>query len=259
MESIFGTVSPAAASPEFQNPNCAEPCPSGPYRTVKPEIRRHSPVLRFDGEHWRSSEQYRIIRTRLVQHPVQPKLIGVSSAAPGDGKTISAANIAAAMALKQDTKVLLVDGDLRRADLASVLGAPTGPGLADVLSSSCSLQEAIVRLEGFPNLHFLPAGKDRSSPTELLDSPAWGSTCEILRKEFEYVVIDAPPIGLVADYDLLQTACDGVLVIVRPEHTNRTQIFQALEAVPPKKLLGVVMNCVQESLFWKRHDYYYYY
>ncbi|HZS49327.1 MAG TPA: CpsD/CapB family tyrosine-protein kinase [Bryobacterales bacterium] len=265
MESIFGNLTPLPDPPTDLGPGLhglhsapARGDHSSPYRTVSLQIKSRLPLLRFGDDHWRSAEQYRIIRTKLTQHPRQPKLIGISSAAPGDGKTVNAANIAAAISLKQQAKVLLADADFRRANLAWALGVRSGPGLAEVLAGDCSVGTAIVRLENLPNLHFLPAGENRNAPAELLDSPAWREVCQRVRQDFQFVIFDAPPIGLVADYDLLQAALDGIVLIVRPGHTNRTQLSTALQTVSPDKLLGVVVNCVQESLFWKRHDYYYY-
>ncbi len=265
MERILGNLTPLPNRPTDLEPGLpglhsapAKGDDSSPYRTVSFQVKPRLPLLRLGGDHWRSAEQYRIIRTKLTQHPRQPKLIGISSAAPGDGKTVNAANIAAAISLKQQAKVLLVDADFRRANLAWALGVRSGLGLAEVLAGECSLRTAIVRLETLPNLHFLPAGENRSAPAELLDSPAWREVCQLVRQDFEFAIFDAPPIGLVADYDLLQAALDGVVLIVRPGHTNRTQLSTALQTVSQEKLLGVVVNCAQESLFWKRHDYYYY-
>jgi capsular exopolysaccharide synthesis family protein len=266
MQTLFGAPlepakpeRPANSFPEGTGPLGDLTALPGSGRTISTRLNSSAPIFPFDEAHWRASEQYRIIRTKLVQHPLQPRLMVVSSAAPGDGKTITAANMAAVMALKNESTVLLVDGDLRRASLAPVLGVASSPGLSDVLAGVHTLPEVIVRLEPFPNLYFLPAGKDRSSPSELLDSPGWKAAAEQLRRDFKYVFVDAPPIGMVADYDLLQAVCDAVIVVVRPEHTNRTQFFQALRTVPAEKLAGIVVNCAQESFLWKSHGYYYYY
>jgi Mrp family chromosome partitioning ATPase len=69
--------------------------------------------------------------------------------------------------------------------------------------------------------------------------------------------VDAPPVNGVADYDLLQDLCDGVILIVRPDHTDRTLCVKAADAVPKSKLLGAVVNCVEEWFLWKSHEYYY--
>jgi Mrp family chromosome partitioning ATPase len=142
-----------------------------------------------------------------------------------------------------------------------MLGVPQSPGLADVLAGRCSLERAIVRLDPFSNLFFLPPGERQGSPAELLDSGGWRALAGVLRKEFGFVVIDAPPIGLVADFDLVQAVADGVILVIRPDHTNRGLGLKALDAIPPDRLIGVVLNCspdwfVTRSLGQSSYHYY---
>jgi len=123
---------------------------------------------------------------------------------------------------------------------------------------ACQLEDAIVRLEQFPNLCVLPGGKPNENPTELLDSGRWLALCAAVRQQFKYVIFDAPPMATVADYDLIQAHCDGVVLVVRPDHTDRKLCMQALELVPKDRLVGVVMNCVSDWFLWRTRDYYYY-
>ena len=114
--------------------------------------------------------------------------------------------------------------------------------------------------QDFPNLFVLSAGAAVDNPVELLDSAAWQGLCVKLRGLFRYVILDSPPVGAVADYDLIQAVCDGVIVVVRPDHTDRRLCQKALDNIPKAKFLGVLLNCVPD---WKpgRHagaDYYYY-
>jgi capsular exopolysaccharide synthesis family protein len=227
-------------------------------RTVSIQLSEDSPVLPFDTEHQRAGEQYRMARTKLLHHPLKPRLVVISSAGSGDGKTVTAINLAGAMALKSEAEILLVDGDLRRSQIAPLLGIPNTPGLADVLGGHCQLEDAIVRLEQFPNLCILPGGKPTANPTELLDSNRWLVLCAAVREQFKYVIFDAPPIAAVADYELIQTHCDGVVLVVRPDHTDRKRCLEALKIVPKERLIGVVMNCVRDWFLWKTQDYYAY-
>jgi Mrp family chromosome partitioning ATPase len=126
------------------------------------------------------------------------------------------------------------------------------------LDGRCDLGSAIVRIEQFPSLCFLPAGKPKVNPSELLDSDRWSETCASLRGWFGYVVFDTPPVAAVADYDLIQTACDGVVLVMRSDHSNRKLCLQTLEVVPREKLVGVVMNCVKDWFLAKSESYYYY-
>jgi len=227
-------------------------------RTARVRLPAGAPLLPFDGAHLRAAEQYRIIRTKVLQHPAQPRVLVVSSAMAGDGKTVSAVNLAGALALKDDVNVLLVDGDFRRSTIADLLGIEEAPGLAEVLSGACPLHQAIVRIEQFPNLYVLPGGKAGPNATELLDSPAWRATSAVFRKQFKFTILDSPPIAAVADFDLLQASADSVIVVIRPDHTDRTLCYKAIQTISPTKLLGVVLNCSERWFLWKTHDYYYY-
>ncbi len=186
-----------------------------------------------------------MVRTRVVQHPNRPRVMVVSSPSPGDGKTISSLNIAGALALRSDVNVLLVDAGLRRSNVAAWLSLPESPGLAEVLAGACALEDAIIRVEQFPNLYLLTSGKSLQNPGELLDSPVWKTIVDSFRENFSYILVDAPPIGAVADYDLIHEVCDGVILVIRPDHTDRSLCQKALELIPPDDLIGVVMNCVE--------------
>jgi capsular exopolysaccharide synthesis family protein len=230
-------------------------------RTVPLALKADSPVLRFDSgkHHVRAAEEYRIIRTRLVQHPAEPRLMVVSSPGPGDGKTINAINLTGALALKTDRKVLLVDGDLRRAGASQTLGILESPGLGEVLSNTCRLEDALVQVSGSPSFYFLPAGRPRSNPAELLESYRWKALCDELREQFRFTVVDAPPVAAVADYELLQAFSDGVILVLRVDHSHRAACRTVFDAIPDERLLGVIVNCPDERFLRKSANYYYYY
>jgi capsular exopolysaccharide synthesis family protein len=202
-------------------------------------------------------ESYRIIRTKIVQHPRGPRVICISSSTPGDGKTATAVNIAGSLALKRDTTAILVDTDLRRPRLAGLLGVPGSPGLAEVLAGTCSVQEAVVRVGDLPSLYFLPAGRCSTNPSELLDSDRWQSVAKWLQSTFTFTILDSPPVGMVADYDLIQSVCQGILLVVRPGHTNRKLLQKSIDQMPSEKLLGVVVNAVDDWFLWRTNGHYY--
>lgn len=230
--------------------------PQADFRILALRPRRTAPLLPFDGTDRHTAESYRILRTNLLQHAARPRMFAVASAGQGDGKTVSAINIAGVLALKQDIRVLLVDADLRKRSLAPQLGIPDSPGLADVLSGQCPIEDAVIRAHHCPNLHVLPAGATPANPAELLDSQRWRDLCLTLRQRFDFLVIDTTPIGAVADYDLIQDACDGVLLVVRPEHTSRQDYIRAVRRIPKAKLLGAVINCVQDWWMWRVRQVY---
>jgi capsular exopolysaccharide synthesis family protein len=230
-------------------------------RVVPAHLPEGSPLLPFDGRDPRSAEHYRIIRTKILQDPRHLRLLAITSPQVGDGKSVSAVNIAAAMALRDGVGVLLVDADFRRSGLHGRLGLPESQGFADVLSGECSLEQAVIRVsEVTPSFYFLPAGRATRNPVELFASGRLALLCAEIRKEFDFAIIDTPPIGLVADHELVQMVCDGVILVVRPDHTSRRRGFAALQSIPKERLIGVVTNCVPDWLLTKSlyHDYGYY-
>jgi capsular exopolysaccharide synthesis family protein len=227
-------------------------------RSAPVRVSAIAPVFPLDDAHPQAAEQYRIIRTKLLQHSAQPRTIVVSSPSSGDGKTVTAVNTAACLALKEGAKVLLIDADLRRSSIADLLGLPAEPGLADVLAGRCVAAEAVTRLEQLPNLSVLTAGRRCGNPAELLDSVQWRALIEACRKEYRYIVIDATPVAAVADYELVQVVCDGIVVVVRPDHTDRKLFEKTLATIPKAKLIGAVINCAENWFLWKTHGYGYY-
>jgi capsular exopolysaccharide synthesis family protein len=230
------------------------------YRSIKLQNVSTAPILPFDGMDLRAAEQYRIIRTKICQHARRPQVCLISSPTSGDGKTVTAINVAGALALKNDASVLLMDCDFRRPSVAKTLNIPNEPGLSDVLEGNCLLRDAIVQIEQVSSFYVLPAGKATRNPTELLDSGLWKSTCVALKKNFQYIVMDSAPLGTVADFELLQVMADGVILVVRPDRSNRSLSFKSFEAVPKQQLLGIVLNCAQEwFLFSSSNPYNHYY
>jgi len=250
------TVSSAPAVEAPLNGNHANP--GFQIEAVRAEaitLRTEGPVLAFEDQR-RTLDQYRMLRTKIQQHRVNPRVLLISSAGPGDGKTTTATNLAAVLSLKAATSVVLVDADFRRSSIRKMLGLSPGPGIADVLTGRCSMDQAIVRTEQYPKLFVLGNGEPLDNSAELLDSPHWRIALDTLRKEFTYVVLDSPPIGSLADYDLLQASADGVILVLRPDHTRRNVAMHALESIPKEKFIGVVVNSV-EKWFLKADHYSY--
>jgi capsular exopolysaccharide synthesis family protein len=252
-------VRPAAAAssePPRQEPRST---PQPEYRRVSIRVPAGAPVLPFDSVNSDAAERYSIIRTRIVQHISSPRVICVSSTSAGDGKTVNALNIASSLALKKETTVLLVDGDLRRPQLASLLDLPESPGMAEYLAGNCAIEQALVCITEMPHLYFLPSGHCPRNPAELLDSNRWRSLMEALRRQFDFIVIDCPPMGVVTDYDLILAVADGVILVARPGHSNRNLLYKGLEQVPEDKLLGVVVNCAKDWFLHRTEPLYYRY
>jgi len=213
-------------------------------RTERLRVGPRSPLFPFDGSDRRAAEQYRIARTKITQHPKQPSVLVVSSAGLGDGKTVTAINLAAALALQTDGDVLLVDADFRCSSVHEQLWLAPEPGLAELLEGRATLERVLIRAEQLPNLFVLQAGDPTSNPSELLDSARWRNLADELRSLFKYVIVDSPPVAAVADYELIQGPSDGTVLVLRPDHTRRRMAVEALKAISKERLIGVVMNWV---------------
>jgi capsular exopolysaccharide synthesis family protein len=232
------------------------PVAPGSIRQIALSIPASAPLLPFDDPNEPAAEQYRIARTKLAHHPRKPKIIVISSASAGDGKSVTAINLAGVLSLKSEAKVLLLDADFRRSRTHIQLGLPETPGLAEVIMGQCAFEQAVVQAAQFPNLHILVSGDVKeTNPSELLDSSRWQALCKLMRTRYEYVIVDSPPVAAVADFDLIQLAADGTILVVRPDHTKRAACFKALETVPQEKLLGVLLNC-EADWFLSRHTGY---
>lgn len=228
-------------------------------RPVSFRISDSHPLLSPERDDRRAAEQYRIIRTRIFHQLSGSSITVIASPGMGDGKTVTAVNLAAALAHKSEDKVILIDADLRLSKVHERLGIPKTPGLAEVLSGACTLEDAMLRVEQLPNFYVLPAGQAEANPTELLDCSNWRTLLARLREEFRRTIVDSPPVEAVADYDLIAANCDGVVLVVRPDHTSRPLLARAITKVKGK-LVGVLINDVEDWFLWQRgsSSYHYY-
>lgn len=190
-----------------------------------------------------AAEEYRTLRTRIAQSSTGRRVrsIAITSAVKGDGKTVSAANLALTIAQEFQRRVVLVDADLRHPRVHQLLGLSDGAGLAEVLSGAADLDATLVSLPEY-NLTVLPAGIPPSHPAELLSSAAMRRVIDTLRQRYDRIVIDLPPAAPLADVQILTPLVDGVLFIVRAGATPKPAIERALGTFDRSKLLGMVLN-----------------
>jgi capsular exopolysaccharide synthesis family protein len=189
------------------------------------------------------AEQYRSLRTRikLAEHGRGVRTLAVTSPAKGDGKSLTAANLALTMAQEYQQRVLLLDGDLRRPAVHQLFGIANTPGLADVLMGTADLNQALVALPEY-HVTILPAGAPPGHPAELLGSSAMRRVFDALRTRFDRILIDLPPVAPLADVHIVAPMVDGVLMIVRAGVTPKPAIEQALSGLDASKVLGLVLN-----------------
>jgi capsular exopolysaccharide synthesis family protein len=207
-----------------------------------------------------AAEQYQGLRLtieRLGRRGVA-QVIAVSSAAAGDGKTVTAINLAGALARGCEARVLLIDADLRRPSVGHTLGLldPHVRGLADaVVDETLDFTAVARRVEPF-TLWAVPAGDPRAHIHRILRSPRLEQLLREARQHYDYIVIDTPPLLPVFDSALLSQIVDGMLVVVAANQTPRKLLGEALNLVDPAKVMGIVFNRDDRPLFGYYDEYY---
>ena len=208
------------------------------------------------------AEQYRALRHIVEQlHKTRDlRIVAVSSPGVGDGKSITAINLAGALAQAPDARVLLVDADLRRPSVAGLLalGATDGPGLVNLILDPTLTLERVARPRPPFNLSVISAGEVPPTPYEVLKSPRLGEVLEEARRRYDYIVVDAPPLCPVQDCRVIAHWVDGFLLVVAAHHTPRGLVAEALNVVERGKILGLIFNGDDQppSSFYGYHGYY---
>jgi len=209
-----------------------------------------------------AADQYRALRhivdRRRRENGVH--VIGVTSPCPGDGKSLTALNLAGALSQDPGSRVLIIDADLRRPSVAEYLGLrrPWSPGLAEaILDPEYELATVVRTLDTF-NLSVLPAGTAQVSSYELLNSARLESLLRDARREYDCVLIDTPPAVPFPDCRLLERLVDAFLLVIAAHRTPKKMVAEALNLLDPAKLAGAVFNADDRSSMG-HYGYYGYY
>ena len=190
-----------------------------------------------------AAEQYRQLRTRLshTEGANNMRTVLITSPQKGEGKSVTAANLALTMAQELQRRVIIVEADLRKPSLQHLFGLPAGPGLAEYLAGAVELKD-VMRFLPDHNLTVIHAGSAPTNPAELLGSTAMRRLLDQLRTRFDRVLLDTPPVLPLADVAVLAPLVDGTLMVVRAGVTPKPAIENALRAFDSSRLLGVVLN-----------------
>lgn len=200
-------------------------------------------------------EQYRRLAATLHHAKLSSGLrsVMVTSARPGDGKTLTAVNLAIVLAESYRSQVLLVDADLRRPSIPTVVDVGAGAGLSEALRAQTEQKLALVPVT--PRLTILPAGQAIANSIEALTSPRMRQILDEAVTRFDWVILDAPPVGPATDARLLTQMVEGTLFVIHAGQTQYEDVSQALDALGREHILGVVLNGVEDA---SGGDYYYY-
>lgn len=254
---------PVALPVPFDQPAAAAPAAQEPGATVsqhhvtptlwKPQFT-HLPALHERG---RGLEQFRTLRSHMLEfrNTEALKTILVSSGLPQEGKSFVAANLALSFARYKSARVLLIDGDMRRSSLHILLGCSNDVGLATYLSGRATIDEIMQRAvlendhpmaQAFGSLTFIAGGSDGDNASDLSANKRFDELIQRVGPSFDWIIVDTSPVNLVADGVNLSSACDAVLLVVRGGVTKLETAQRALNELKSSKVLGVVLNAVED-------------
>lgn len=191
------------------------------------------------------TEEYRALRTHLLaQCPDEKFCYLVTSAEAGEGKTVTCMNLAMVLAERTDRRTILVDCDLRKKSLSRLVEAEASPGVAELLRATTTTRE-VVQPTANQNLFFLPAGQaEPQEVAELIGRVELNELINELRRQYDYVIIDTPPVNIVSDAGMLGRATGEALMVVKMNKTRRESVEKAIRIIRAAnvKLAGVVLT-----------------
>lgn len=203
-----------------------------------------------------AAEAYRTLRTNIQYSSFDKeyRTIVVTSSEPGEGKTVTSGNLALVLA-QGENKVLLIDCDMRKPSIHKNFRISNESGLAELLLHKKTMEDVAWKYND--NLTLIPAGKIPPNPSEMLGSKAMGTFLDEMKKHFDYIIIDTPPLGAVTDAQILSTKVDGTILVVKAGSTKKDVVMNSVNLVKKVNgnLIGTVLNGVDNT----KNKYYYYY
>ena len=197
-----------------------------------------------------ASEAYKLLRINLafsMADADQCRVIGVTSAQRGEGKSTTSINLAYTLA-QSGKRILLLEADMRIPVLESVFHLKKAPGLSQVLAGMTPLQETIYEVPMLQNVSILPAGEIPPNPSELLSSKKMEAILKALTSVFEYIIIDLPPVNAVSDSLAVSRLLSGMVMVVRQDYCDQQALAEAMQHMEllDVKVLGFVFNCAEK-------------
>ena len=210
-------------------------------------------------------EQYKLLRTNLaftLPEEESCPVIGITSAVRGEGKSTTAINLAYVLAENGD-KVLLIDADLRLPSIAKRLEIKNATGLTDVLMDSEKQSISVFKSKVSENLSILPSGTLPPNPSELIGSHRMESLLKSLKNNFDYIIVDLPPVDIVSDALAISPCITGMIVVVRENYTTKRDLNTCMRQLEFShvNILGTVINQSgsEPTTYGKHYKYYKYY
>jgi protein-tyrosine kinase len=188
-------------------------------------------------------EYYRRLRAKIIQEQERKlfRSLVVTSPNPQDGKSVTTLNLALSFGMLPSYRVLVVDGDLRKGSLGKWLGVGDHPGLSNLIEGSAELEDVVLKCDEIP-VYFMVRGSAATPPAELLHSSRLVPQLRKMTEHFSLVLVDSPPVNLVADAQLLAAGCDAVLLVARAFATTRKALQKTVQDLSPFRVIGTVLN-----------------
>lgn len=193
-----------------------------------------------------ATEQYKLLRANLsftLPEDSECAIIGVTSAMRGEGKSTTAVNLSYVLA-ESGKRVLLIDGDMRLPSIARKMKIDSFPGLTDLLKGKETIKMNLFKSSQLSNWYIMPSGDLPPNPSELLGSKRMENSLKVLSENFDYIIIDLPPVNIVSDALTISKFISGVLVVIREDYTEKKELdscFRQLK-LSDVKVLGCVIN-----------------
>ena len=217
----------------------------------KQEIQKTPKIINITNTaNFRLVESYKALRTNImfslpVKEDVRSRKILFTSSGPGEGKTTTTVNLAVTLS-ETETKVLLIDADMRKPTVHKYFNIESRVGLSNLLSGMNSAKECVQSIEGMPNLSVITSGILPPNPSELLGSSAMTKVLSDFEDEYDYIIIDTPPVNEVADALALVKQVDGVAFVIAQGKSTYPDVSKAVETLrfAHANIIGAVMNRV---------------
>jgi capsular exopolysaccharide synthesis family protein len=202
-----------------------------------------------------AAEQYRSVRLHIetARRERDVHVVAISSPARGDGKTVTAINLAGALAQAPDARVALVEMDLRHPRMAHYLGLPAARGLSGYLLDTAMDADAVVERPSGIGFAVVPAGPPSSMPYELLKAPRLRALLAALRERFDFVVVDTPPVHPFPDVGILRDVVDAFVLVVRANQTPRELVRDSVQVIGAPRVLGLIFNDDERTAGFTAH------
>jgi len=233
----------AAAGPVLTAPEPVQPLNVSPDRLLHPVPTPEQRLVALTDPDGHGAEMFRVLATRLAHMQNKRRLhtLLITSSVVDEGKSVVAVNLAVTLAHRPETRVLLIEADLRRPTAGALLSSSPLRGISEWNDGKLTIEDSLYQLRDLP-LWFLPAGHPMNEPLPLLESGRFAKMLEAVSAGFDWVLLDATPLLPMADSSSLARLCDGVLVVVREGVTRKKILNKAIASIERSKLLGMVFN-----------------